>query len=68
MIERAGASGRATIGDRTTGAGTEVMQKTRGWTWRTVLVWIGLIVAVAFVGYLVWSLMREGQPPDNARN
>lgn len=60
MLERSGAAGRASVGGRMTGAGSEAMKSPRAWTWRTVLVWIGLLAAVGFVGYLVLSLMREG--------
>lgn len=65
MLERSGEAGAASVGERRPGAGAVVMKGARTWTWRTVLVWIGLIAAVGFVGYLVWSLMREGKTPGS---
>jgi hypothetical protein len=62
VLRRSGAPGQATIGARQTAAGAMAMEGARTWTWRTVLVWIGLVAAVAFVGWLVWSLMRESPP------
>jgi hypothetical protein len=62
MLERGGRGGEANIGERLAGAGSTALDKARAWTWRTVLVWLGLIGAVLFVGYLVWSLMRENGP------
>jgi hypothetical protein len=59
VLRRSGGPGQAAIGARQTAAGAMAMEGARTWTWRTVLVWIGLIAAVAFVGWLVWSLMRE---------
>lgn len=59
MLKSSGEAGRATLGARRTGAGAMVMEGARTWTWRTVLVWIGLFAAVLFVGWLVWSLMRD---------
>jgi len=59
LLERSGEAGAASVGARLEGAGAMVMEGARTWTWRTVLVWIGLIAAVTFVGWLVWSLMRE---------
>lgn len=63
MLERSGDPGLASVGARAVGAGTMAMAGARTWTWRTVLVWIGLFAAVGFVGYLVWSLMREEKTP-----
>jgi hypothetical protein len=59
MLLDAGEPGRATVGTRSEAAGAVVMEGARTWTWRTVVVWIGLIGAVLFVGWMVWSLMRE---------
>jgi hypothetical protein len=59
MLQRSGEAGSATVGARLEGAGAMVMEGARTWTWRTALVWIGLVAAVAFVGWLAWSLMRE---------
>lgn len=59
MLEDAGAGGTATLAERQLAAGAMVMEGARTWTWRTVLVWIGLILAVLFVGWLAWSLLRE---------
>jgi hypothetical protein len=59
VLRRSGDPGHASIGARQTAGGAMAMQDARTWTWRTVLVWIGLIAAVSFVGWLVWSLMRE---------
>lgn len=61
MLEESGEAGRASVGARQVGAGATVMEGARTWTWRTVLVWIGLIAAVLVVGWLVWSLMRESK-------
>jgi hypothetical protein len=59
VLRRSGAPGQAAIGARQTAAGAMAMEGARTWTWRTVLVWLGLVAAVAFVGWLAWSLMRE---------
>lgn len=59
MLLDAGDPGTATVGIRSEAAGAVVMEGARTWTWRTVLVWIGLVGAVLFVGWLVFSLMRE---------
>lgn len=59
MLRRSGDPGRASVGARQTVAGNMALKSARTWTWRTVVVWIGLFAAVGFVGYLVWSLMRE---------
>lgn len=59
MLERSGEAGAASVGQRREAAGAMVMEGARTWTWRTVLVWIGLIAAVLFVGWLAWSLLRE---------
>ena len=59
MLKRSGEAGIARLGPRLESAGAMVMEGARTWTWRTVLVWIGLIAAVLFVGWLAWSLMRE---------
>lgn len=56
-----GEPGRAEILARREAAGAMVMEGARTWTWRTVLVWVGLMAAVVFVGWLVWSLMRENE-------
>lgn len=61
MLERSGDGGKASIGRRLESAGAMVMEGARTWTWRTVLVWIGLVAAVLFVGWLAWSLMREAK-------
>ncbi|HKJ15730.1 MAG TPA: DUF3999 family protein [Xanthomonadales bacterium] len=61
MLEDSGEPGVATIGARQVAAGAVVMQGARTWTWRTVLVWIGLVGAVVFVGWLVLSLVRESK-------
>lgn len=61
MLERAGEGGEASLGHRFEAAGAMVMAGARTWTWRTVLVWIGLIAAVLFVGWLAWSLLRESK-------
>ena len=61
MLLDAGEPGSASVGTRSESAGAMVMEGARTWTWRTVLVWIGLVGAVLFVGWLVLSLMRENQ-------
>lgn len=61
ILANASTPGTAIVGTRQLGAGAMVMEGARTWTWRTVLVWIGLVGAVLFVGWLVWSLMRESK-------
>lgn len=59
VLKRNGEPGQASVGARSEGAGAMVMEGARTWTWRTVMVWLGLIAAVVFVGWLAFSLLRE---------
>ncbi len=61
MLLDAGDPGVARLGNRSQAAGTAVMTSKHEWTWRTALVWFGLVGAVLFVGWLVWSLVRENR-------
>lgn len=59
MLEKTGEPAMASLGERRPGAGMAALEPASEWSWKTVLVWIGLFAAVGFVGYLVISLLRE---------
>lgn len=59
MLREAGEPGIATIGAREPLAGEAAMSLGMEVSWRTALVWIGLIGAVLLVGWLAVSLMKE---------
>jgi hypothetical protein len=66
MLADSGQAGTASLGPREqlAGAAALVVGATR--TWRVALVWIGLIGAVALVGWLVLSLLRDMKKPGGA--
>jgi hypothetical protein len=66
MLADSGQAGTASLGPREqlAGAAALVLGATR--TWRVALVWIGLIGAVALVGWLVLSLLRDMKKPAGA--
>lgn len=59
LLRKSGLQGVATLGDRYTVAGPGQLEVRPGSTWRMVLLWAGLLIAVLFVGWLVLSLARE---------
>jgi hypothetical protein len=59
MLRQAGTAGTARVGARVEMGGTQRLQAVTGVGLKTVLVWFGLIAAVIFVGWLVFSLARE---------
>ncbi|KAA9134115.1 DUF3999 domain-containing protein [Marinihelvus fidelis] len=59
MLGQAGEPSLAVLGARQAGAGEIALAAEPDWSWKTVLVWIGLFAAVGIVGYLVLSLLRE---------
>jgi len=59
MLNEPGEAGMATTGARTVIVGQAGLEITQPAPWRALLVWAGLIAAVAVVAWLVYSLMRE---------
>lgn len=65
MLRQSGQAGAASIGPRETVAGATALQPGTAFSWRTMLVWVGLIGAVLLVGWLVLSLVREMKMKDS---
>ena len=64
MLRESGHAGAATLGPRKLIAGPAQLEIAGTTTWRVMLLWIGLTGAVLLVGWLVYSLMREGVGPS----
>jgi hypothetical protein len=59
MLRKSGQAGEATLGARTVIAGPAGLHIGETVSWKVMLVWAGLIAAIAVVGWLVYSLLRE---------
>ena len=62
MLREAGEAGEAAVGERIVIAGRGGLEFSESLSWKTMLVWAGLIAAVAVVAWLVYSLLRENRP------
>ena len=59
VLRESSQAGGASIGTREVRAGPDQLKVAATQTWRVVLLWAGLVGAIALVGWLVYSLMRE---------
>ena len=64
MLRESRQAGEATLGAREVIAGPGQLEITNTKTWRVVLLWLGLSGAIALVGWLVYSLMRDLRQTD----
>ncbi len=61
MLRQTGEAGEATLGARTVIAGPAGLEISETLSWKVILVWAGLLAAIAVVGWLVYSLLRENR-------
>jgi hypothetical protein len=61
MLRRSGPAGPVTVGSREDLAGPAALQLAETVRWKVLGVWAGLIAAIAVVGWLVLSLVRENR-------
>jgi hypothetical protein len=61
MLRRSGRAGPVTVGSREALAGPAALQLAETVRWKVLGVWAGLIAAIAVVGWLVLSLVRENR-------
>jgi hypothetical protein len=59
MLRQSGKAGDASLGERMIIAGPAGLHTTETISLKVMLVWAGLIAAIAVVGWLVFSLLRE---------
>jgi len=63
MLRDSGEAGDATLGAREIIAGPDRLEIAKTKTWRVLLLWLGLSGAIALVGWLVLSLVRDMRRP-----
>lgn len=61
MLRQTGEAGEVTLGARTVIAGRAGLEISETLSFRVILVWAGLLAAIAVVGWLVYSLLRENR-------
>ena len=61
MLRESGEAGEAALGARAVIAGQAGLEISETVSLRVILVWAGLIAAIAVVGWLVYSLLRENR-------
>lgn len=59
ILTESGQPGSAAIGSRKLRGGVQQLEVSTTNSWRTSLLWAGLVAAVLLVGWLVYSLIRE---------
>jgi hypothetical protein len=59
VLRKSGQAGKATLGSREPLSGPGQLTFGEGFSWKTLLLWLGLSAAVLLVGWMVYSLMRE---------
>jgi len=59
VLRKSGQAGAAILGAREVLSGPRQLTFNEGFSWKTLLLWLGLGGAVLLVGWMVYSLMRE---------